>query len=240
MGVRRIPLGELRSRLDATGLYGVFARHLLPLCPDAPMLAADPGAFAVSGRPFGRFSAAVDATIELATFATASDQMSAYCPHAHLPAVARALPSRRCSEDLLFSLDEAPSPVQSDAELRWLDPDLGDLVVPDAVRARLPPPPVWKRAGLRYAGAIDRGALVAILDATVDDGSCVALQQAFTSPEHRGRGLGSALLAHVSTDLRRRGRRPIWICAATNQPSQSLALRVGFKPQLTLGCIESE
>jgi GNAT superfamily N-acetyltransferase len=49
-----------------------------------------------------------------------------------------------------------------------------------------------------------------------------------TDPGHRGRGLSTACVAALVTDIRARGRRPSWTTSPDNVASRAVAARLGF------------
>jgi diamine N-acetyltransferase len=54
-------------------------------------------------------------------------------------------------------------------------------------------------------------------------------------PEHQGRGLGRAILAHIEQVARTRGQRNLWICVSHfNLGAQALYTRHGFDHAATL------
>ncbi|KNB53265.1 hypothetical protein AC230_06755 [Streptomyces caatingaensis] len=54
---------------------------------------------------------------------------------------------------------------------------------------------------------------------------------AATRPAERGRGLATACVTALCTDVAARGRLPSWTCSRDNHPSRRLAAAAGFRPE---------
>ena len=54
--------------------------------------------------------------------------------------------------------------------------------------------------------------------------------EAGTDPDHRKKGIGTAVCSRFITEARRRSLEPAWSCAAGNAPSMALAARLGLTP----------
>jgi GNAT superfamily N-acetyltransferase len=61
-------------------------------------------------------------------------------------------------------------------------------------------------------------------------GPLFALDSVFVTPEHRGRGVGKALLAGVAAEALRRGTTFLELTVRTKNPARRLYERVGFEP----------
>jgi ribosomal protein S18 acetylase RimI-like enzyme len=85
----------------------------------------------------------------------------------------------------------------------------------------------WASRGSECVGELERAFHMAPDEAYIWD--CVTL------PEYRGRGLYSALLAYMFSELRDAGVRRIWIGASLdNQPSIKGFMNAGFRPAIKL------
>jgi ribosomal protein S18 acetylase RimI-like enzyme len=61
-------------------------------------------------------------------------------------------------------------------------------------------------------------------------GSSFVLDDIFVKPEHRGAGIGKALLAHAAAEALRRGAVFIELMVRTQNPARHLYEQVGFEP----------
>src|SRR5262249_14212560 len=61
-------------------------------------------------------------------------------------------------------------------------------------------------------------------------GPLFALDSIFVTPEHRGRGIGKALLAGAAAEALRRGAPCIELTVRAQNPARRLYERVGFEP----------
>ncbi len=61
-------------------------------------------------------------------------------------------------------------------------------------------------------------------------GPLFALDDVFVTPEHRGRGVGKALLAHAAAEVLRRGAPFIELTVRTENPARRLYEGLGFQP----------
>ena len=61
-------------------------------------------------------------------------------------------------------------------------------------------------------------------------GPLFALDDVFVRPDHRGRGIGKALLAHAAAEALRRGAPFIELTVRTENPARRLYESVGFEP----------
>ena len=61
-------------------------------------------------------------------------------------------------------------------------------------------------------------------------GPLFALDDVFVTPEHRGRGVGKALLAHAAAEALRRGAPFIELTVRTQNPARRLYEGLGFQP----------
>lgn len=243
-----VPLHTLAARLADAGVYGAFARHLLRVAPDVavPIAGDAPPAFAVGGRMHGRFEVGfswvfsddVNATAALVDrIASVGGPWSAYVPHDQREALVARFGASECDEDLLLVCEVAPTPDPS-ARIVALDADSPRERFDATIAARLPPPAIWQRFGFAYHGLEHDGRIVAVLETTVSDGRYTAIQQVFTAPALRGRGMGHALLAGVCHGLVTAAKRPVYVCAADNRASEALARSAGFELRMRLGCLE--
>jgi len=62
------------------------------------------------------------------------------------------------------------------------------------------------------------------------DGDVGMVEDLFTLPSHRGRGIASAVIAHAVADLRRRGAGPVLIGAHADDEPKRLYAKLGFDP----------
>lgn len=240
-----VPLASLAARLDAAGLYGVFARHLLRLSPQLPV-PVEGEVFAVGGPMHGRFEVGfawcvgddAGALTRLLRRIAGHGELRAYVELAQLEALVSALPHTRTSHDVLLVASGRRAPPAT-ARVIAVDADVDRSCIDPEIARRLPPPHIWSRFGFAYHGLLVDDRVVAVLETTVDDGEHVAVQQVFTASSMRGRGCGHALLTSVVEAQRRRGRTPIYVCAAENAASIALARSAGFEPQLRLGLVEA-
>jgi GNAT superfamily N-acetyltransferase len=243
-----VPLHTLAARLADAGVYGAFARHLLRVAPDVavPIVGDPPSAFAVGGRMHGRFevgfawvfSEDVGASAALVDrIASAGGPWSVYVPHDQRAALVARFGAPECDEDLLLVCEVAPA-IEPSATIVALDAETPRERFDPSIAERLPPPAIWRRFGFAYHGLEHDGRIVAGLETTVTDGRSTAIQQVFTAPDMRGRGLGHALLTGVCRDLVTAGKRPVYVCAADNRASEALAKSAGFELRMRLGCLE--
>ncbi|MCI4664624.1 MAG: GNAT family N-acetyltransferase [Neomegalonema sp.] len=244
-----VALQSLAAKLAAAGPYGVFARHLLRRAPEAPALLAPSGAaFAVSGAPVGHF----EVSFAWLFADTASDyaalidlvvrgyDMPAYLPLSAHAEITNAIRGLSVGRDLFFAL---PASANSQENRK----NGGDRIVPfgEADRLRLPedmrdlppPPDIWARMQPRFWALQRDGRLIALAEATVDDGAYAAIQQVHVAEEARRSGAGAALVSAIAAELRALRRTPIYICAADNRGSAALAGSVGFEVISELCCV---
>jgi ribosomal protein S18 acetylase RimI-like enzyme len=61
-------------------------------------------------------------------------------------------------------------------------------------------------------------------------GPLLAINDLFVVPDHRGRGIGQALLAHVAADAIRRGAPFVELTVRNHNPARRLYRKAGFEP----------
>lgn len=241
-----VALHTLAARLADEPLYGMFARYLARVVPEAQVPVCG-DAFVVGGRMHGRFECAFgwmfgDDTDELAgvleRMIAGGVPLQLYLREPGFSALAAKVGGLALSEDRLFVCEHAKV-VEAGADLVVLDADMPRSSCHPEIAERLPPPKLWQHFGFAYRGLVEDRRVVAVLETTVDDGRYVAIQQVFTAPERRGHGLGRRLVGRVCTELLAAGRRPLWLCATDNVASAALARSVGFTERMRIGVIES-
>jgi GNAT superfamily N-acetyltransferase len=86
----------------------------------------------------------------------------------------------------------------------------------------------WLRRGWRVFGAVRAGALLCHALAAYPLGDTEEISAVFTAPAARRQGLARAVVAATLADIHDRGRRPVYIAAVRNLPSQRLAEGLGM------------
>ena len=80
-----------------------------------------------------------------------------------------------------------------------------------------------------FYGIVTDNTLVAVAESGVRDSHVATIQQVFTMPSARGRGLGRAIVSYVAAMLRSEGLVPTYLVAEANRGSIALAEAVGFE-----------
>jgi GNAT superfamily N-acetyltransferase len=104
------------------------------------------------------------------------------------------------------------------------DPE--NMAVPDGLAAtnRLKSPPA------RYFMAYVGGAPVGFFDAWEGEGGVGQVEDLFVLPEHRNKGIATALLHHCVADARAKGAGPIVIVADPTDTPKNIYARMGWHP----------
>lgn len=83
----------------------------------------------------------------------------------------------------------------------------------------------------REAGAVVAMATLLYTVSTAEGGLAALLEDVIVRPDHRGRGIGSALLRHVVAEARKQGvLRLTLLTDAQNHRAQRLYAKLGFEP----------
>jgi len=241
MSIEMLPLSALAAQTE--GPRGVFTRYLAAAVPEGRAPAARVGgalAFAVAGPPLGHPEASFGWIVGApgpaldALLAHLRDELRwpalAFDPAAG-PAVAAAWPGRPQSRDLLLTRTAAQGPpALARAQVVSIDPTNADgLPLSEGSRRRLPPARFWARTGFRYLGLVDGDAIPATAEYTVSDGRFSVIQQVYTDPAVRGRGLARRLIAAVAARVIQEGRIPLYVGNEGNPASLKAARAAGFE-----------
>ncbi len=82
----------------------------------------------------------------------------------------------------------------------------------------------------RFYLAFEWGAAIAYGAAAIAPNGLGMIEDVFTRPDHRRRGVASAMIAAFVADLRRRGCDTVFLGALAEEPAKKLYRRLGFEP----------
>ena len=254
MEIERISHRRLIPYLERTGAAGVFARYVAAAHPDGSSLAAvDSGtiaAVALSGRPWRMFEVygywlfadTAGAAVLLAESLAASDSGSAADISFALEYIDHLRPvfsGRPVTIDHLYLLDAAPDPAPRDAGpvIKLQTETLHALRIHPDFLPMLGSFEDWNEA-TELHGIVRDGRLLCIGDIHVQDGTNGAIQQVYTLPGSRGKGLAEVLVHSLARRLFQLGKRPVYHVAESNTASIRVAVKNGFRLDSRWGCVE--
>lgn len=90
-----------------------------------------------------------------------------------------------------------------------------------------------------FYGMIQENQIVAIAEASVDIGTCAAIQQVYTLKQYRGQGFGKSMVSTVSEILIRQNKLPVYWVSEQNISSIQMVQKLGFELLIRLGCMEA-
>jgi GNAT superfamily N-acetyltransferase len=240
MQLKYLPNHELAPFLDQVGAAGIFSRYVVAQQPDAESAAVlDDGRVvgtAIAGSnvglyeaaPYWIFAGSPDAALLLAQ-ATQSDSPNINFPLSYLDLFQEIYQQHQISIDRLYVLPQSRfHATPGDGPVQQLDATaLKALRIPAEIQPFIGDADAWQG---RYAlhGIVQNGTLVCIGETVVQDRHSGAIQQIYTLPAYRGRGLAQQLVSACCQTLLMQNKRPIYVVADDNLPSRRVAEKLGF------------
>jgi len=137
-------------------------------------------------------------------------------------------PKLALSRDAFHVLAREPV-VSSDPSFRCAlvtSRSIRDYRLSDDLRAVVGSPATIPSEG--FFGLLEGDVLVATADSIVDIGGVATIQQVYTTPSRRGRGLATRLVGEVARRLHFAGKRVTYLASEDNLASMRVAERCGF------------
>ena len=132
-----------------------------------------------------------------------------------------------------FQKHESPYPIS------LLAPTLlKQVMIPEELNSLIGDPNDLEEV-MPFYGMIQENQIVAIAEASVDVGTCAAIQQVYTLKRYRGHGFGSFMVSAISEILIVQNKLPVYWVSEQNISSIRLAQKLGFELLIRLGCMES-
>lgn len=240
MQLKYLPNHELAPFLDQVGAAGIFSRYVVAQRPDAESAAMlDTGRVigtAVAGSSVGLYEAAPhwifasspEAALLLAQ-ATQSDSPNINVPLSYLDLFQATYPQHQISIDRLYVLPQSRfRATPGAAQAQRLDATaLKALHIPAELLPFVGAADAWQDRYVLH-GIAQNDTLVCIGETVVQDRHSGAIQQIYTLPAYRGRGLAQRLVSACCQSLLAHGKRPIYVVADDNLPSRRVAEKLGF------------
>lgn len=238
--VVKLPNRELAPFLDQMGAAGIFSRYVTAQWPDAESAAVLDNervvGTAIAGStvelyeaaPRWIFAGSPEAALLLAQ-ATQSEAPNINFPLSHLDLFQAIYPQHRISIDRLYVLPQSRfRATPGDVQVRQLDATaLKALRIPAELRPFIGAADAWQDRYVLH-GIVQDETLVCIGETVVQDQHYGAIQQIYTLPAYRGRGLAQQLVGACCLALLAQAKRPIYVVADDNLPSRHVAEKLGF------------
>ena len=238
--VVKLPNHQLTAYLDQVGAAGVFSRYVIARRPDAESLAVVEHervvGTAVAGSsvelyeayPHWIFANSPEAALLLAQ-ATRNDSPALNFPLSYLDQVQAIYPQHQISVDRLYVLPQSRfRATHGAASVRRIDAAaLQTLDVPAELQPLIGAADAWN-GDYALHGIVLQHTLVCIGETLVQDRHYGAIQQIYTLPTYRGRGLAQQLVSACCESLLAQHKLPIYVVAEDNLPSRHLAEKLGF------------
>lgn len=240
MSLVKLPNHQLAAYLDQVGAVGVFSRYVIARQPEAESLAVvEDGRVvgtAVAGSSVGLYEAyphwifagSPEAALLLAQ-ATKSDSPALNFPLSYFDQIQAVYPHHQISIDRLYVLPQSRfHAAQGIACIRRLDAAaLQTLNIPVELQPFIGALDDWQDDHVLF-GIVLQNTLVCIGETLVQDRHYGAIQQIFTLPAYRGRGLAQQLVSACCESLLAQHKLPIYVAAEDNLLSRHLAEKLGF------------
>ncbi|HEY0736537.1 MAG TPA: GNAT family N-acetyltransferase [Herpetosiphonaceae bacterium] len=238
--VVKLPNRELAPFLDQMGAAGIFSRYVIAQRPDAESAAVlDNGRVvgtAIAGSsvelyeaaPHWIFAVSPEAALLLAQ-STQSASPNINFPLSYLDLFQAIYPQHQLSIDRLYVLPRSRfHATPGDVPVQQLDATaLKALRIPAELQPFIGAVDAWQGRYVLH-GIVQDETLICIGETVVQDRHSGAIQQIYTLPADRGRGLARRLVGACCQALLAQGTCPIYVVADDNLPSRRVAEKFGF------------
>lgn len=240
MQLKYLPNHKLEAFLGQVGAAGVFSRYIIAQRPDAESPAVISNrrvvGTAIAGSAVGLyeayprwiFASSPEAALLLAQ-ATKSEAPAINFPLSYLDLFQATYPQHQISSDQLYVLPRSRfRAALGAARVQKLDATaLKTLHIRDELQPFIGSTDAWQGNYVLY-GIVKDHTLACIGETVVQDRHSGVIQQIYTLPACRGRGLAQQLVSACCQALLDQKKLPLYVVAENNLPSRHIAEKLGF------------
>lgn len=156
--------------------------------------------------------------------------------------VAELCPAAQLTFDVyhVCRFEDYKPPQPTDVDILRLTPDLVDRFVFDLELVKSLSGLTWQQCRCPIYAALVDGQIVSLADGTAMTDFIAIVQQVYTVPAYRRRGLAKAVVARLTEEVLALGRVCAYTADYTNHDSISLCRSLGYRPLAVFGSAQFE